>query len=240
MAAGTWSAPPAEGIAAQVTALTELVATRPGQPLTRLRVDGGLTRSTVLMQAQADLARIPSTCIRRRTPPLWGGGVRAARSGPGPAVPDTVSSWTPQHTYEPALVGRARRRLPGPLARPPPKPPSPRRIHRQSAGPMASAFRRRRDRRGLVGARSLAHWPVPRFGDAGRGPHDVGDGTSKANTAFLHTGFDATPGTLESRLVARGYDLLAHYAEQTGIPVERTGAMLVAWTEEESDALPSR
>lgn len=66
---------------------------------------------------------------------------------------------------------------------------------------------------------------------------DVGDGTSKANTALLHTGFDATPGTLESRLVARGYQLLGDYAEQTGIPVERTGAMLVAWTEEESAAL---
>ncbi len=67
---------------------------------------------------------------------------------------------------------------------------------------------------------------------------DVGDGTSKANTALLHTGFDATPGTLESRLVARGYQLLGQYAEQTGIPVERTGAVLVAWTDEERDALP--
>jgi glycerol-3-phosphate dehydrogenase len=71
------------------------------------------------------------------------------------------------------------------------------------------------------------------------GRDDVGDGTSKANTALLHTGFDATPGTLESRLVARGYDLLGEYARQTGIPIERTGAMLVAWTDEERDALPS-
>jgi len=68
---------------------------------------------------------------------------------------------------------------------------------------------------------------------------DVGDGTSKANTAILHTGFDATPGTLESRLVARGYELLGAYAEHTGIPVERTGALLVAWTQEELDALPT-
>jgi glycerol-3-phosphate dehydrogenase len=67
---------------------------------------------------------------------------------------------------------------------------------------------------------------------------DVGDGTSKANTAILHTGFDATPGTLESRLVARGYHLLREYAARTGIPVERTGAVLVAWTEEELAALP--
>jgi glycerol-3-phosphate dehydrogenase len=68
--------------------------------------------------------------------------------------------------------------------------------------------------------------------------NDVGDVTSKANTALLHTGYDATPGTLESRLVARGYHLLGDYAAQTGIPVERTGAILVAWTDEELQALP--
>src|SRR5204862_4274305 len=62
---------------------------------------------------------------------------------------------------------------------------------------------------------------------------DVGAGTSKANTAILHTGYDAKPGTLEARLVARGHDLLLSYAEEVGIPVERTGALLVAWTEEE-------
>src|SRR6185295_9735415 len=67
---------------------------------------------------------------------------------------------------------------------------------------------------------------------------DVGDGTSKANTALLHTGYDATPETLESRLVARGNELLGDYAQRTGIPVERTGALLVAWTDEERDALP--
>jgi glycerol-3-phosphate dehydrogenase len=69
--------------------------------------------------------------------------------------------------------------------------------------------------------------------------NDVGDVTSKANTALLHTGYDATPGTLESRLVARGYHLLGDYAAQTGIPVERTGAILVAWTGEELQALPA-
>ena len=66
----------------------------------------------------------------------------------------------------------------------------------------------------------------------------MGDGTSKANTAILHTGFDAKPGTLESRLVRRGHELLGDYARRTGIPVERTGALLVAWTQEELDALP--
>src|SRR5918992_5974384 len=67
---------------------------------------------------------------------------------------------------------------------------------------------------------------------------DVGAGTSKANTALLHTGFDAKPGTLESRLVARGCELLGEYAERVGIPLERTGALLVAWDEEQEAELP--
>jgi glycerol-3-phosphate dehydrogenase len=68
---------------------------------------------------------------------------------------------------------------------------------------------------------------------------DVCDSTSKANTAILHTGFDAVPGSLEARLVAAGYHLLGAYAEAVGIPVERTGALLVAWTQEELDTLPA-
>ncbi|MEX3656405.1 MULTISPECIES: NAD(P)/FAD-dependent oxidoreductase [Mycolicibacterium] len=70
------------------------------------------------------------------------------------------------------------------------------------------------------------------------GRDDVGDGTSKANTAILHTGFDAKPGTLESAMVSRGYELLSDYASRTGIPVEHTGAILVAWDGEQLDALP--
>jgi len=68
---------------------------------------------------------------------------------------------------------------------------------------------------------------------------DVGDATSKANTAILHTGFDAVPGFLEAAMVARGYRLLSEYAAAVGIPVEGTGAVLVAWTQEELEALPS-
>jgi glycerol-3-phosphate dehydrogenase len=67
---------------------------------------------------------------------------------------------------------------------------------------------------------------------------DIGAGTSKANTAILHTGFDATPGTAEARLVARGYELLRHYAGRANIAVEETGAVLVAWNDEQAAALP--
>ncbi|MER6910200.1 FAD-dependent oxidoreductase [Streptomyces sp. NPDC000594] len=93
---------------------------------------------------------------------------------------------------------------------------------------------------GVVGsaiARELARHPLrTALVDAA---DDVCDGTSKANTAILHTGFDAVPGSLEARLVREGSALLARYAADTGIPVEPLGALLVAWDTEQLDALPS-
>lgn len=67
---------------------------------------------------------------------------------------------------------------------------------------------------------------------------DVGTGTSKANTAIWHTGFDAKPGTLEARLLRRSNGLLQDFIPEAGIPVERLGGLLVAWTEEQKRALP--
>ncbi len=68
---------------------------------------------------------------------------------------------------------------------------------------------------------------------------DVGTGTSKANTAIWHTGFDAKPGSLECRLLRRGYSLLEQYMPEAGVPAERLGAVLIAWNEEQKQALPS-
>ena len=93
---------------------------------------------------------------------------------------------------------------------------------------------------GVVGcavARLLSHHDL-RVAVLEAGP-DVGAGTSKANTAILHTGFDATPGSLEARLVARGYSLLRDYAPAVGISIEQVGALLVAWDDEQAATLPS-
>ena len=48
-----------EGIVAQVALLAQAAGRDLGTPLTRLRVDGGLTRSQVLLQTQADLLQAP-------------------------------------------------------------------------------------------------------------------------------------------------------------------------------------
>ncbi|MBG0850877.1 FAD-dependent oxidoreductase [Streptomyces spinoverrucosus] len=93
---------------------------------------------------------------------------------------------------------------------------------------------------GVVGsaiARELARYPRLSVALV-EAQDDVGQGTSKANTAILHTGFDAVPGSLEARLVREGARLLAAYAAESGIPVEPVGALLVAWDEEQLAALP--
>jgi glycerol kinase len=91
-----------EGIAAQVAALTDLVATDLGQPLTRLRVDGGLTRSAVLMQAQADLARIPVDVYPSLHATALGAAACARLAVDASLdVAEAVGTWAPQHTYEP-------------------------------------------------------------------------------------------------------------------------------------------
>lgn len=67
--------------------------------------------------------------------------------------------------------------------------------------------------------------------------NDVGTGTSKANTAILHTGFDAAEGTIEARLLRRGQSLLRRYAQDRGVPHVASGALMLAWDEPELRAL---
>jgi glycerol-3-phosphate dehydrogenase len=90
---------------------------------------------------------------------------------------------------------------------------------------------------GCAIARELARFEL-RVALVEAGP-DIGAGTSKANTAILHTGYDAKPGTAEARLVARGHDLLLRYAAEVGIPLEVTGALVVAWTGEQLARFPA-
>ena len=68
---------------------------------------------------------------------------------------------------------------------------------------------------------------------------DVGMGTSKASTAIWHTGYDATPGSLESVLLKRSYPLLEKFMIEVGCPFERLGGLLIAWTQDQLEALPS-
>jgi glycerol kinase len=75
----------AEGIAASVALLVAAAVADLGRPLLSLRVDGGLTRSRLLMQAQADLLQVPVLVCR--SPDATALGVAAlARLGTGEAA----------------------------------------------------------------------------------------------------------------------------------------------------------
>jgi glycerol kinase len=104
-----------EGLAAQVTLLARATAIDLGRPLALLRVDGGLTRSRVLMQMQADLLQVPIEVAA--SPHATAAGVGAlARIGAGAAqtLDDAVRWDQPDAHYEPVMsADEARERLAG-------------------------------------------------------------------------------------------------------------------------------
>ncbi len=93
-----------EGLAAQVTLLARAAAIDLGRPLALLRVDGGLTRSRVLMQMQADLLQVPVEVAS--SPHATAAGVGAlARlgAGAGRTLDDVVRRDQPDARYEPVM-----------------------------------------------------------------------------------------------------------------------------------------
>lgn len=66
---------------------------------------------------------------------------------------------------------------------------------------------------------------------------DVLDGASKGNSAILHTGFDAPSDSIEQRCVSRGYERYLAEHESLGLPILKSGALVLAWNEQEIAAL---
>ena len=98
-----------EGIAAQVTGLVRAIEHDLGIPLQALRVDGGLTRSHLVMQAQADLLGIPVEVYPHPCATAIGIGALALRGAGGsdPAATaraDRITTdWTPTRVFEPRI-----------------------------------------------------------------------------------------------------------------------------------------
>lgn len=68
---------------------------------------------------------------------------------------------------------------------------------------------------------------------------DVGGGASRANSAVIHTGYDATPGTLESELVVAANPMYDKLTKDLDIPFSRIGAILPAVSDEQFERLPA-
>ncbi len=95
-----------QGIAAQVAELTDVITPDLGRPLSSLRVDGGLTRSRVLMQAVADLTQLPVGLYpSAHATALGAAALGRMAQDPGLALEDAVMDWNPRTTYEPRWGG---------------------------------------------------------------------------------------------------------------------------------------
>lgn len=68
---------------------------------------------------------------------------------------------------------------------------------------------------------------------------DVGGDASKSNSAIIHTGYDAAPGTLESQLVVAANPMYDEIARDLDVPFSRIGAILPAITDEQFEKLPA-
>ncbi len=67
---------------------------------------------------------------------------------------------------------------------------------------------------------------------------DVGGDASKSNSAIIHTGYDATPGTLESQLVVAANPMYEQLVKELDVPFKKVGAILPAITDEQFEKLP--
>jgi glycerol kinase len=91
-----------QGIAAQVAELSTLVAVDLGAPLSRLRVDGGLTKCKTLMQAVADLMQIEIEVYpNAHATPLGAAALARLSLDDSLNLDEALVDWAPTLTYTP-------------------------------------------------------------------------------------------------------------------------------------------
>lgn len=63
--------------------------------------------------------------------------------------------------------------------------------------------------------------------------NDVASGTTKANSAIVHAGYDAVPGTLMAELNVRGNELYENLCRELDVPYKRIGSLVIAFNNDE-------
>ncbi len=67
--------------------------------------------------------------------------------------------------------------------------------------------------------------------------NDMAMGTSKANSAIVHAGFDAKPGSLKAKLNVEGTALMPELCKKLSVPFKPVGSLVVAFSDEEKETL---
>ena len=66
---------------------------------------------------------------------------------------------------------------------------------------------------------------------------DVCCGTSKANSAIVHAGYDAAEGSLMAKLNVRGSEMMEQLAKELDFPFERIGSLVICLSAEDMPGL---
>jgi glycerol-3-phosphate dehydrogenase len=66
---------------------------------------------------------------------------------------------------------------------------------------------------------------------------DVSMGTSKANSAIIHAGYDAKTGSLKALFNMKGNEMMGKTASELGVPFKRIGSLVLAFCESDLDTL---
>lgn len=67
--------------------------------------------------------------------------------------------------------------------------------------------------------------------------NDVANGTTKANSAIVHAGYDALPGTLKAQLNVRGNTMYDEVCQEMHVPFKRVGSLVIAFNNNELELL---
>ena len=67
--------------------------------------------------------------------------------------------------------------------------------------------------------------------------NDVAMGTTRANSAIIHAGYDPEPGTLMAKYNAPGNKMAGEICEELDVPFKRCGSFVLAFSEEEMETV---
>ena len=67
--------------------------------------------------------------------------------------------------------------------------------------------------------------------------NDVANGTTKANSAIVHAGYDAEPNSLKARFNVEGNKMMEQICKELDVPFKRIGSLVVAFNEEEMETV---
>ena len=67
--------------------------------------------------------------------------------------------------------------------------------------------------------------------------NDVSMGTTKANSAIVHAGYDPKAGTLMAKYNVKGNEMFEDLCKELSVPFKRNGSLVLAFNEDDMETI---